>query len=178
MAYNKIIYKGDTLIDLTADTVTPETLAEGTTAHARNGEIIVGSMAGGDTGGGNFKKKFMSFVRVKKTSSMNKYDFVATLNSAIGNDTTGVTSSDEEILPTKTYDGIKISDFETKVHLYFIEDENDLFIYGDSSGSGTNEWVSMSTILGAEFGGVLTNIDINQMSPNVLYVLFYYVEAE
>ena len=53
MAINKIIYQGDTLIDLTNDTVTPETLAEGVTAHAKNGEIIVGSMTGG--GGASFE---------------------------------------------------------------------------------------------------------------------------
>jgi hypothetical protein len=138
-----------------------------------------GGGSGGDTPSGNFKKKFMSFTRVKKTSATNKYDFAATFDSAIRNGTPGATCSDEEILPTKTYDGIKISDLnEYKIHFYFIEDENDLFIYGDLSGSGTNEWVSMSTMLGVEFGGVLTDIDIDQMSPDVPYVLFYYVEAE
>jgi hypothetical protein len=55
MAYNKIVYKGDTLIDLTQDTVTPETLAEGIIAHAKNGEVIVGtgiSSGSGGAGGG------------------------------------------------------------------------------------------------------------------------------
>ena len=47
MAINKVIYQGDTLIDLTSDTVTPETLAQGVTAHAKNGEIITGIMEGG-----------------------------------------------------------------------------------------------------------------------------------
>lgn len=45
MAVNKVIYDGETLVDLTEDTVTPETLAEGVTAHAANGEVIVGTMA-------------------------------------------------------------------------------------------------------------------------------------
>lgn len=53
MAYNKIIYKGDTLIDLTKDTVTPETLMKGATAHGKNGEPIVGIATGGAGGGGN-----------------------------------------------------------------------------------------------------------------------------
>lgn len=43
MAVNKVIYDGETLVDLTEDTVTPETLAEGATAHAANGEQIVGT---------------------------------------------------------------------------------------------------------------------------------------
>lgn len=44
MAYNKVVYDGKTLIDLTEDNVTPETLAEGMTATAANGEKIVGLM--------------------------------------------------------------------------------------------------------------------------------------
>lgn len=43
MAINKVIYQGDVLVDLTQDTVTPETLLEGVTAHAQNGEIITGT---------------------------------------------------------------------------------------------------------------------------------------
>lgn len=43
MAINKIIYGGDTLIDLTADTVTPESLLVGKKAHDKSGEVIEGS---------------------------------------------------------------------------------------------------------------------------------------
>lgn len=43
MANNKIVYYGETLIDLTADTVTPETLADGITAHNKSGELITGT---------------------------------------------------------------------------------------------------------------------------------------
>jgi hypothetical protein len=42
MAINKVIYQGNVLVDLTEDTVTPETLIKGTIAHAKNGEVIVG----------------------------------------------------------------------------------------------------------------------------------------
>ena len=42
MAYNKIIYGGNTLIDLTADTVTAADLAEGITAHDASGAAITG----------------------------------------------------------------------------------------------------------------------------------------
>lgn len=47
MAVNKVIYGGETLVDLTSDTVTPETLAEGYTAHDKSGNAIVGTMQGG-----------------------------------------------------------------------------------------------------------------------------------
>lgn len=38
----------DNLIDLTGDTVTAETLAEGVTAHGANGERLVGTMRSAD----------------------------------------------------------------------------------------------------------------------------------
>lgn len=41
--YNKIIYYGETLIDLTGDTVKPENLLKGNTAHAADGEYITGT---------------------------------------------------------------------------------------------------------------------------------------
>lgn len=45
MAVSKVIYDGNTLIDLTGDTVTAETLAQGVTAHAASGESITGTLA-------------------------------------------------------------------------------------------------------------------------------------
>lgn len=47
MAVNKVVYSGETLVDLTNDTVTPETLAEGVTAHDKSGAVITGTMAAG-----------------------------------------------------------------------------------------------------------------------------------
>jgi hypothetical protein len=44
MAVNKVEAFGETLIDLTGDTVTPETLAQGATAHNAAGESITGVM--------------------------------------------------------------------------------------------------------------------------------------
>ena len=46
MAINKVVYDGNTLVDLTSDTVTPNTLMEGVTAHNAAGEQIVGTMTG------------------------------------------------------------------------------------------------------------------------------------
>lgn len=42
MAVNKVALNGDVKLDLTADTVTPETLLKGTTAHNAAGELITG----------------------------------------------------------------------------------------------------------------------------------------
>lgn len=43
MARNKIIFGNEVLIDLTSDTVTPDKLAVGYTAHDKSGEIITGT---------------------------------------------------------------------------------------------------------------------------------------
>lgn len=40
---NKVVYNGIVLIDLTEDTVSPESLAQGYTAHDRAGALITGT---------------------------------------------------------------------------------------------------------------------------------------
>lgn len=42
---NKVVLGSDTVLDLTSDTVTPETLLVGTTAHNAKGETITGTLA-------------------------------------------------------------------------------------------------------------------------------------
>lgn len=44
MAVNEVIYNGRTLIDLKNDTVTPQTLMQGETAHDATGNVIVGKL--------------------------------------------------------------------------------------------------------------------------------------
>lgn len=48
MSVNKVIYGDKTLIDLTSDTVTAETLKKGHTAHKANGALITGVFVGDD----------------------------------------------------------------------------------------------------------------------------------
>lgn len=43
MAINKVIYGGETLIDLTGDTISPDKLAKGYTAHDKSGAQITGT---------------------------------------------------------------------------------------------------------------------------------------
>lgn len=44
MAINKIDFAGNTLIDLTSDTVTADTLSEGVVAHGADGEVVTGTL--------------------------------------------------------------------------------------------------------------------------------------
>lgn len=43
MAVNKVVYDGNTLVDLTSDTVTPDALVVGHTAHGADGEEVAGA---------------------------------------------------------------------------------------------------------------------------------------
>ena len=42
MSINKVVYGGNTLIDLTGDTVTADKLLSGITAHGKDGELVTG----------------------------------------------------------------------------------------------------------------------------------------
>lgn len=44
MAVNEVIFNGETLIDLTSDTVDENSLLEGYTAHGKDGNIVVGKL--------------------------------------------------------------------------------------------------------------------------------------
>lgn len=44
MNVNKVVYGGETLIDISDSTVTVETLAQGKTAYGANGEKITGTL--------------------------------------------------------------------------------------------------------------------------------------
>lgn len=44
MAYNKVIYGGNTLIDLTSDTVAADKLLQGYTAHDKAGAQVTGTI--------------------------------------------------------------------------------------------------------------------------------------
>lgn len=53
MAVNRVDFGGDTLIDLTGDTLeSAEQLLKGITAHAKDGSVITGKMEAGGVGGG------------------------------------------------------------------------------------------------------------------------------
>lgn len=45
MAYNKVVYDGNTLIDLTSDTVTANSLLSGYSAHSADGTQISGAVS-------------------------------------------------------------------------------------------------------------------------------------
>lgn len=67
-------------------------------------------------------------------------------------------------IPTRTTSGVKALDFSSGLMpLYYIEDEQDVFIYGDLGGTGTNEWIQFGTAFGSSdepviYGGSISDI--------------------
>lgn len=61
---SKVVFEGDTLLDLTADTVTPETLLKGATAHNAAGEAITGTL---EAGGGAAAESDITFYDYEGT---------------------------------------------------------------------------------------------------------------
>lgn len=55
MAINKVVYGTTVLVDLTEDTVTPASLQEGFTAHAKNGSQIFGTLIPGINPSGTYR---------------------------------------------------------------------------------------------------------------------------
>ena len=58
---------------------------------------------------------------------------------------------------TKPTENIAITSEADSFHIYYVEDENDLFLYGELSDIGENVWASISEAIGATFNGVISN---------------------
>lgn len=57
MAVNKVVINDEIKIDLTSDTVSPDTLSKGITAHDKSGNVIVGTYEGGSAPSGQWKEE-------------------------------------------------------------------------------------------------------------------------
>ena len=103
MAYNKIIYNGSTLIDLTGDTVTAADLASGVTAHDKSGAQITGtSTFDSDTTDAN---AVAAEILTGKTAYVNKNKITGSMpdNGAIDEVITNVAG--EVTVPAGYHDG-------------------------------------------------------------------------
>lgn len=57
MAVNKVVINDEIKIDLTSDTVSPDTLSKGITAHDKSGNVIVGTMEGSSAPSGQWREE-------------------------------------------------------------------------------------------------------------------------
>lgn len=76
MAVNKVIYGTTVLVDLTSDSVAPETLAKGVTAHNAKGEQITGTMESG--GGGTDPRDLYQRVEYIESAEEGTYPYIIT----------------------------------------------------------------------------------------------------
>ena len=90
--YNKVVINNKTIIDLTSDTVTSETLLSGYIAHSSNGSIIVGNNEGLES--------------IKLTDS-NKGDILDSSGNKTTIDTAYLSKSDHGIIVTELQETIR-----------------------------------------------------------------------
>ena len=128
MAINKVIYGGNTLIDLTADTITASDLAYGVTAHDKSGASITGTStydadtSDADAGVAEILLNKTAYVNgVKLTGTMpNRGSVTGTISTKAGtytiqngyhdgSGTVGISSTEQaKIIATNIKSGVQI----------------------------------------------------------------------
>ena len=111
MAVSKVVVNNETILDLTSDTVTADTLAEGKTAHNAAGEQIVGTMT---SGGSSTDVKTQEKTVSPSTSEQvitpdDGYDALSQVTvSAIALQSKSVspTTSSQTVTPDSDYNGL------------------------------------------------------------------------
>lgn len=103
MANSKIIFGGQVLIDLTADTVDPQSLLVGHTAHGSDGELVEGT-CDFDTNTTDANAK-ASEILLNKTAYVNKTKVTGTMPNLGAYKTTITTKSGKPAIPQGYHDG-------------------------------------------------------------------------
>ena len=99
---NKVVYGGETLIDLTQDTVSADKLLSGYTAHDRSGAVISGSCTyDANTGDAN---AVASELLLNKTAYVNGAKVTGTMPNRGGSNVT-ITSKSGTTISNGYYDG-------------------------------------------------------------------------
>jgi hypothetical protein len=81
-----------------------------------------------------------------------------------------ISAVNEGVLQSKTTDVIITT--ANDYHLYYIEDENGIYIYGDFTGTDTYEWMNYSVRVDIPFNGAIS--DISEATELGYYALIYY----
>lgn len=74
------------------------------------------------------------------------------------------------IIPTKTTENILVSG-EQGLYVYYIMDENNLFLYGDFTETGVNQWVLLTELFGGQYPFIGVVTDVSETTEMGLYAI-------
>ena len=184
MKANKIILNNEVLIDLTADTITPSDVKKGVTFHGRDGETYEGTYEAAENTEDICSGEHVIEVVELPTENIDEsavYKVTKRVFSdiIIYDDKEGMMPLGQLLFnllgsmplytePTKPTDNIKITT-DNEIHLYYIADEDDVFVFGDLNNTGVNEWVALSEGLDGTYCGCIS--DVHQINAEGIYFL-------
>lgn len=138
MAYNKIVYDNNVLIDLTQDTITPSRLLAGYTAHDKTGALITGTAAGEIATVGSFQQLkdnyeaengfFLSYNN--ETDGLMYVTNSMTTSKGIFIENSSITNADPWYLE-------QIEGYTDRFYVYTYINNQKMYIFNDTS-SGAN----------------------------------------
>lgn len=143
MGYNKIVYDNNTLIDLTNDTVTADKMIQGTTAHDKAGNLIVGTAVADPTliqTMQELQERWNEgYVLVYYDNADTGITYVTdtvTVSKGILVETDNITSASKWYLE-------QVSGYQDRFYIYCIKNGVNQYIYNYTSG-GAN-FINLST---------------------------------
>lgn len=112
MGVNKVEYSGETLIDLTNDTVTQENMLAGTTAHNAAGESITGkAVIPPDLSKGGTISGDLEVDGVLQVGSKDTTNFPKCINFGDGERNVNIEEDDDDHLKIYAYGGVRIANY-------------------------------------------------------------------
>lgn len=152
MGVSKVVYDGDTLMDLTSDTVTPSSLAKGVTATNAAGERIVGTMP---TTSVLYTEQ--SLTDAQKAQARNNIGALPTSGGELSGDLTLKAASGNS--PALNFQRGTLTD---NYNDWRLQDRSG-FLYFDQRGSGSTDWQTIFhlTQSGATLAGSMTATSFN-----------------
>ena len=174
MAINKIVYGGNTLIDLTSDTVAVENLLSGFTAHDRSGTIITGTCTyNADTSDADVTASEILSGKIAYANG-NRITGTMVNNSAISGNIT--TKAQQYLIPAGYHDGSGYVQIDTTEQAKIIASNikagvQILGVTGDYSGEGATAqaktvtpYTTAQTILPDAGYDYLSQVTVNAIS--------------